>query len=165
MLEYIRIRLTRSLQKYAVLFATSQLCGNMQGKKIINYLKLIIMFLRHIRLQSICFRAPAKYFPLKSLYSKSKICSYKIYFFHIQFKIIGSKHLAEIQPVLELVYTKYIAWFCSSFAIKVLYSYRLISSRFQEFCVINRKVCDVVLIALVVHLVLWWPSCFVQLVF
>ena len=123
---------------------------NMQGKNIINYFKLIIMFLEHIRPQSICFRSPAKYFPLELLYSKSKICSYKIYFFHIQFKIIGSKQLAEIKPVSELVYTK--AWFCSSFAIKVLYNYRLFAHRLQEFYVINRKVCDVALKALQWHI-------------
>ena len=96
------------------------------------------MFLGHIRPQGICFRAPAKYFPLKLLYSKSKICSYKIYFFHIQFKIIGSKQLAEIKPVSELIHTE-VYWFCSSFAIKVLYNYRLFAHRLQEFCVINRK--------------------------
>ena len=75
---------------------------NMQGKNIIKYLKLIIIFLGQIRPQSICFRAFAKYFPSKSLYSKRKIFSYKIYFFRIQFKIIGSKQLAEIEPAFSI---------------------------------------------------------------
>ena len=58
------------------------------------------------------------------------------------------------------------AWFCSLSAIKVPYKDHLFTHQLQEFGVTNRKVCNVALIVLKWHnLVFRWLSCFAKFVF
>ena len=125
----------------------------MQGKNIMKYLKLIIIFLDEIHSQGTCFQTLAEYFESRLLYSKSKICSLFIFLF-ISFvfnsRLLEANSLLKINLLSVLDHIK--AWFCSTFAIKVPHKNISFAHRLQDFGAINRKVCDVALIALKSHI-------------